>query len=56
MPSSVFTGKTGLRECHIFEPNGKVWSKEDLPSVEEDQVREHLNKLNTPKCMRLNGI
>lgn len=40
MASSVFTDQTGLQPYHIFETNGEVWSKDDLPSVEEDQVRE----------------
>ena len=40
----VFTGKTDLPESQVPEAREKVWSKEDLPSMEEDQVREHLNK------------
>ena len=37
----VFTGKTGLQESQAPETRGKVWNKEDLTLVEEDQVREH---------------
>ena len=35
---------------------GKVWSKEDTPLVEEDQVREHLNKLDICKSMEPDGL
>lgn len=56
MPSSVFTDKTVLQESQVFDTNGEGWSKKDLPSLEEDQVTEHLNKLNTHKFMRLNGM
>lgn len=38
--TSAFTGKTG-----IPGPWGEISSKEVLGSVEEDQVREYLNKL-----------
>lgn len=37
----VFTGKVCLQETQDPETSGKVWSEEDLPSLEEDQVREH---------------
>jgi len=30
----------------LFYDFMKVWSKEDLHLIEEDQIREHLNKLN----------
>jgi len=51
---SVLTGKTGLQESQV--PNGKLQKKEDLPLVEEDQVREHLNKLDIQKSMRPGGM
>jgi len=35
---------------------GKAWRKEDVPLVEEDQVRDHLSKLDTHKSMGPNGI
>lgn len=35
---------------------GKVWSKDDIPLVEEDQVRENLNKLDIDKCMGPNRM
>jgi len=44
--SSVFTRKTTLQESQASETRGQVWSKEYLPLVEEDQVREHLNKVS----------
>ena len=31
-------------ESQIPETKGEVWSQEDIPLVEEDQVREDLNK------------
>lgn len=34
-----------------LKPEGKVWSKENLPLVKEDKVREHLNKLDVQKPM-----
>ncbi|KAK4816298.1 LOW QUALITY PROTEIN: hypothetical protein QYF61_014596 [Mycteria americana] len=48
---SIFTGKTSLQESQALETSGKVWSKEDLPWVEQDQIREHLNKLDIHKSM-----
>ena len=41
---SVFTGETGLQESQAPKTRGKVWSKEDLPLVQESQVREHVKK------------
>jgi len=35
--------------------SGRVW-REDVPSVEEDKVWEHLNKLNTFKYMGPDGM
>jgi len=40
----VFTGKAVLRQFEAPEISGKLWSKEGLSLVEQDQVREHLNK------------
>ncbi|KAK4807033.1 hypothetical protein QYF61_000362 [Mycteria americana] len=42
--ASVFTSKTSLQESQAPEARGKVWSKEDVPLVEEDLVREYLSK------------
>lgn len=42
---SVFIGKTGLQQPQVPETRENIWSKEDLTLVEEDQFKEHLNKL-----------
>ena len=47
----VFTGKICLQEFQAPEASGKGWSKEELPLVEKDQAKEHLNKPNVPKPM-----
>lgn len=47
----VFTAKNHLGESQVPEIRGKVWSKGELPSVEEDQIREYLKKLNIHKFM-----
>lgn len=49
--ASVFASKTSLQEPPIPETRGKVWSKEDLPSAEENQIKEHLSKLDIHKSM-----
>lgn len=46
----VFPGRLGLQESKVPETRGKVWSKDDIPLVEEDQVRENLNKSDIDKC------
>lgn len=43
---SVFTSKTSLQESQASATRVKSWTKEDLLFMEEDQVRERLNKLN----------
>lgn len=47
--ASVSTVNTDLQQFQGLETRAKVWSKEDLPSVEDDQVREHLNELDIHK-------
>lgn len=47
----VFTAKTHLWESQVPETHRKVWSKEELPSVDEDQIGEYLKKLNVHKFM-----
>ena len=37
---SVFTGNICLQESQAPETHGKVWAKEDLLSLEKDQVME----------------
>lgn len=44
--ASVSTGMTDLWESQAPETSGKDWRKDILPSVEKDQGRVHLNKLN----------
>lgn len=39
----VLSGKICLQESWAPE---KVWKKDELPLVEEDQIREHLNRLD----------
>lgn len=46
----VFTSETGLQESQV-ETRGKVWSKEYICLVEEDQIRECLSKLGIHKSM-----
>ncbi|GAB0206869.1 mitochondrial enolase superfamily member 1 [Grus japonensis] len=49
--ASVYSSKTGLQESQVPETKAKGWSKEDLPLVEEDQIREYLSKLDIHKSM-----
>ena len=51
--ASVFTG---LQESRVPETQGKVWSKEGVPLVEEDQVREYLSKADIHELMVLDGM
>ncbi|GAB0208187.1 mitochondrial enolase superfamily member 1 [Grus japonensis] len=48
--------KADPQETQTLEVEEKVWRKEDLPLVEEDQVREHLGKLDTHKSMGPDGM
>lgn len=41
--------KTHLQQTQAPETHEKVWSKEELLSLEEDWFREHLNKLDIQK-------
>lgn len=49
--ASVFPSKTSLQECQVPEMRGKAWSNDDVPLMEEDQVREYLNKLDVHMSM-----
>jgi len=51
-----FTDKAGLQESWGPRSNRTVWSKKYSPSVEEDQVREHLNTLDIPKSVGADGV
>lgn len=37
----IFTGKTTLLKTHVPKTSVKVWSKKNLPSVKNNQVKEH---------------
>lgn len=47
----VFTAKIYLWESQAPETSGKVWSKEDTTSLEEEQVSKHLHKLGAHRSM-----
>lgn len=44
--ASVFTGKIRFQESRVPE-NREVCSREDFPSLKEDEIIEHLNKVDT---------
>ncbi|KAK4829863.1 hypothetical protein QYF61_007255 [Mycteria americana] len=45
-----------LRESQVPETEGKSWSKEDVPLVDEDQVREYLSNLHIHKSLGPDGM
>lgn len=45
-----------LQKSPVSEAQGKVWSKDDVPLMEEDQVRKYLRKLPTDKSMNPDGM
>lgn len=53
--TSFFASKTDLQKSKALEIKGKVWSKEHLPLVEEDQVREYFSNLDIHKSMGCDG-
>jgi len=53
--ASVFTAKAGPQASQSLEVREEAWKKEDFPLVEEDQVRDHLSKLDTHKSMGSGG-
>ena len=54
--TSVLTGKTCLQQFQAPEASEEACGKEDLLSVEEDRVREHLNKLDIHESMGPNRM
>lgn len=50
------TGETSFQEAQVPETSMKVQSKKDLPSMEENQLREHLNRLDMHKSMGSDGM
>lgn len=51
--ASVFTC---LQEPQACETRGKVWSREDLPMLEEDQTMQCLDKPDIHKFRGPNGV
>lgn len=57
--AKVFKAFCDYKFTHKFyhlQSQGKVYNQEDLLLIEEEQVREHINKLDIYKTMRLNGV
>lgn len=54
--ASMSPGKTNLWESRVPKTRREVWSKEGLPSVKGEQVREHLKKLSILRCMGLDRV
>ncbi|PKU31816.1 rna-directed dna polymerase from mobile element jockey-like [Limosa lapponica baueri] len=54
--ASVFTVQASPQEPQTLEETETVWTKEDFPLVEEDQVRERLSKLDICKSMGPDGM
>lgn len=52
---SVFTTEAGPCESQTLEGRKKVWTKEDLPLFEENQVRDHLGRPDNHESMGPNG-
>lgn len=44
-----------LQQSQMSETKGKCWSKNNVPLVEEDQVRKYLSKLDSKKFMCSDG-
>jgi len=43
--ASVFTGKCSSHTTQVSDGKGRDWENEELPTVGEDQVRDHLRSL-----------
>ncbi|PKU46097.1 rna-directed dna polymerase from mobile element jockey- hypothetical protein [Limosa lapponica baueri] len=54
--ASVFTAQASPQEPPNLEESEKVWTKEALPLVQEDQVKELLSELDTHKSMGPDGM
>ncbi|PKU33700.1 glycerol kinase [Limosa lapponica baueri] len=54
--ASVFNAQASPQESQTLEETEKVWTKEDFPLVEEDQIREQLSKLDIHKSMGPDGM
>lgn len=54
--ASVFFAKASPQEPQTLEPREKVWRKEEFSLVEENQVRDNLDKSETHKFMGPDGM
>lgn len=54
--ASFFTGKTNLQESQVPETSVNVQSKKHLPSMEENQLREHVSILDMHRSMGPDGM
>ncbi|PKU35770.1 rna-directed dna polymerase from mobile element jockey-like [Limosa lapponica baueri] len=54
--NAFFASVFATQESQTSEVIKKVWTKEDVPSVEEDQVRDQLDKLDLRKSMGPDGV
>jgi len=54
--ASVFSAKAGPQETQALKIREEAWRKDDLPLVEEDSVRDHLDNLDAHKSMGPDGI
>ena len=52
----VFTAKASPQESQTLEARDELWSKEDFPSVEEDQFTDHYSKPDIHKSMGPDGM
>lgn len=48
------SGFTSLCHSSALEASGKAWGY--IVSLEDDQIREHLKKMDIPKSMGLDGM
>jgi len=55
-PFLVSTGKTHTQKSQDPETSRKVYNNKGLPLVKEDQLKEHLNKLEIRKSRGPDGI
>ncbi|KAK4832375.1 hypothetical protein QYF61_022230 [Mycteria americana] len=49
--ASVFTSKCSSHTAQVTECKGRDWENEELPTVEADQVQDHLGNLKMHKSM-----
>jgi len=45
----VFTGKCSSHSAQVTDSKGRDWENKELPTVGEDQVRDHLRNLKVDK-------